>query len=53
LPLNNKGKVLAGAVEGCRWSRERALQAGTTQQRGSAMLERRGGEGEGMIRIIG
>jgi len=34
LPLNNKGDVLAGAVEGCRWSRVRALQASTTQQRG-------------------
>jgi len=47
LPFNNKGKVLAGAVEGCRWSRGRALQAGTTQQRGSGMLERQGGEGGG------
>jgi len=48
--------VLAGAVEGCRWSRGsrgRALQADTTQQRGSGMLERRGGEGGGMIMIIG
>jgi len=52
LPLNNKGKVLAGAVGGCRWSRVRALQAGTTQQRGYGMLERRG-EGGGMTRIMG
>jgi len=41
--------VLAGAVEGCR---VRALQAGKTQQRGSAMLERRGGEGGGVTRVI-
>jgi len=31
----------------------RALQAGKTQQRGSGMLEKRGGEGGGMIMIMG